>query len=376
MRLGFIFLFLTLAASAFGGEIIKIGLYHHHNVKGLNVTILDGGYDVYADDALIGSFQKNDKISVSYHAGKIQLNSFKLNISSTSRLELISTSGASLLQTTPKKKTIIRKVPGHLLFWNRGKSMSIVNTQDLDAYIAGVVEAESGSKQNMEYYKVQAVICRTYALANKFKHAKSGFHLCDEVHCQVYKGIPSSNPLITEATQATNDVVVVDQDIELITTAFHSNCGGKTINSEDVWSSAVPYLKAVTDTFCVNMPHSTWNKTVPKVNWMGFFKQHQLEATDSLECFSSNDRITHCGANLHLKDVRSKFGLNSTLFDVQTSGNEVRISGKGFGHGVGLCQEGAMKMSTLGYDYIEILHHYFTDIHVVPLSNFHLFREN
>ncbi|MEZ7941102.1 MAG: hypothetical protein QMB87_07050, partial [Flavobacteriales bacterium] len=79
---------------------------------------------------------------------------------------------------------------------------------------------------------------------------------------------------------------------------------------------------------------------------------------------------------IHLKDVRSEFRLRSTLFTAKENGETITIQGKGFGHGVGLCQEGAMKMSTLGYDYMSILHYYFSDIHVVPLSNFHLFQEN
>ena len=374
----FLILIFLLSFSFLGNaETIKIGLFHHLNVHSATVTVNSGNYDIFSNDELIGSVTNGDKLIVTHQSGAILLNSLKLKNTSSSKLELIAKDADCELLITPKGKSIKRKISGHLNFWNRGKKMSIVNTQDLDVYISGVVEAEAGSRQNAEYYKVQAVICRTYALANKFKHAKNGFHLCDEVHCQVYKGISESNPDIISSTRATSDVVVVDQDVNLITTAFHSNCGGHTINSEDVWSEAVPYLKAVPDTFCYAMPHSIWNKRIKKTQWMGFFQNHGINFDlDSLSTFDNSKRRVKYNNELHLKEVRSEFDLRSTLFSAHIENDEIEIDGRGFGHGVGLCQEGAMKMSTLGYDYIEILHFYFTDIHVVPLSNFHLFREN
>ena len=368
---------LLLTSISVHSETIKIGLFHHLNVIVAHITVNSGSYEVYSNDALVGTIKMGEKPTISYQSGAVLMTSINLNISSSSKLEFLALENNCELSISPKGHSLKRKITGHLNFWNRGKKMSIINTQDLDVYISGVVEAEAGSQQNAEYYKVQAVICRTYALANKFKHAKSGFHLCDEVHCQVYKGVSNSNPDIISSTIATSDVVVVNQDINLITTAFHSNCGGHTINSEDVWSRAVSYLKAVPDTFCLNMPHTDWEKEVNKAHWMGFFRKKGVSnILDSLDKFSNTNRNVYFADKIHLKDVRSEFRLRSTLFTAKENGETITIQGKGFGHGVGLCQEGAMKMSTLGYDYMSILHYYFSDIHVVPLSNFHLFQEN
>ena len=376
MRFLLFVLFLLTSISG-NSETIKIGLFHHLNVNAASLTINSGSYEVYSNDALVGTLKTGEKSTISHHAGAVLMNSVSLSVTSTSKLEFIALENNCEISISPKGHVLSREITGHLNFWNRGTKMSIINTQDLDVYIAGVVEAEAGSKQNAEYYKVQAVICRTYALANKFKHAKNGFHLCDEVHCQVYKGVSKSNPVIISSTIATSDVVVVDQDVNLITTAFHSNCGGHTINSEDVWSQAVPYLKAVPDTFCLNMPHTDWEREVKRAHWMGFFRKNGVSnILDTLSSFSNTDRAVYFADNIHLKDVRSEFHLRSTLFTAQEKGESILIQGKGFGHGVGLCQEGAMKMSTLGFDYTSILHYYFSEIHVVPLSNFHLFREN
>jgi stage II sporulation protein D len=125
------------------------------------------------------------------------------------------------------------------------------------------------------------------------------------------------------------------------------------------------------------MPHTDWKREVNKTHWMGFFRKKGVSnILDSLDKFSNTNRTVYFADKIHLKDVRSEFRLRSTLFTAKENGETITIQGKGFGHGVGLCQEGAMKMSTLGYDYMSILHYYFSDIHVVPLSNFHLFQEN
>lgn len=357
-------------------EVIKVGIFHHLKVNSVGVSITDGTYELFKNDQLVHTFNAGEKLNITYRSGSVLLNSVRYTGTASTKFELIAKSPDCEMKASPKGHSVSRKLTGHLSFWNRGRAMSIINTLDLDVYISGVVEAESGSKQNEEYYKVQAVICRTYALSNKFKHAKSGFHLCDEVHCQVYKGISESNPDIISATMKTSDVVVVDEEINLITAAFHSNCGGHTINSEDVWSQAVPYLKAVPDTFCLDMPHSRWERSVKQVNFMGFLKKSGVTVDlDSMALFTPDLRKTHYQKKLHIKDIRYEFDFWSTLFSVTPEADNFTIKGKGFGHGVGLCQEGAMKMSQLGYDYISILHHYFTDIHVVPLSNFHLFQD-
>ena len=123
----------------------------------------------------------------------------------------------------------------------------------MTTYIAGVSESESGKKDNiLEYYKVQAIICRTYALKNSGKHIKEGYNLCDQEHCQVYKG-RCTNPEILLAVSKTTGIIIVDRYNQPINAAFHANCGGQTLNSEDVWSKPLDYLKSVPDTFCRNM---------------------------------------------------------------------------------------------------------------------------
>src|SRR5208337_2379392 len=101
----------------------------------------------------------------------------------------------------------------------------------------------------------------TYALKNSRKHITEGYNLCDMVHCEVYKG-RCTKPEIILAVSKTSGEVIVDKDNQLINAAFHANCGGQTVNSEDVWSKSATYLKSVNDTFCINMPKARWEKTI------------------------------------------------------------------------------------------------------------------
>jgi len=77
-----------------------------------------------------------------------------------------------------------------------------------------------------------------------------------------------------------------------------------------------------------------------------------------------------------LQRVRQDLRLNSTYFDVRSEGDQVILEGRGFGHGVGLCQEGAMRMAELGIPFTGILHHYFAEVHLVDLNSLAFFRDD
>ena len=98
---------------------------------------------------------------------------------------------------------------------------------------------------------------------NLNKHEHEGYNLCDRVHCQAYYR-KCTNDKVEKASNATKGLVIVDSDIKLILAAFYSNCGGQTVNSEDVWQKPVYYLRSVKDPHCVNEPNAKWNKKIPK----------------------------------------------------------------------------------------------------------------
>lgn len=265
-----------------------------------------------------------------------------------------------------------------LVEWNDFR-IRFVNEVDLDRYVAGVVEGEAGYNLPLEYYKLQAILCRTYALKNMNRHLKEGFNLCDKVHCQVYHKKCQKNDII-KATAATSGLVVVDHDLELINTTFHSNCGGQTCNSEDVWITPVTYLRSVKDSFCNFSPHFNWEKQLSQREFISAFSQNKPVDSlvyDSLISFCQ-DTARFQKKNLHsikLTKVRSALDLKSTFFSVEKQGENLMLFGRGFGHGVGLCQEGGIEMAKQSYSYVDILKYYYTKVFIVNQRALLFFKE-
>ena len=231
-----------------------------------------------------------------------------------------------------------------------------------------MVEAEAGYALPDEYYKLQAILSRTYALKNLDRHAHEGFSVCDKVHCQVYHH-RCSRSQIFEATVATNALVVVDDELRLINTIFHSNCGGETCNSEDVWHTPLSYLRCVEDSFCVKASKATWTKSLPKAEVDRYFGTNLIEGAFDPDLFNFCQMEERWADqelfNKPLPKVRKDLGLRSTFFYLEEKGDSVIFVGRGYGHGVGLCQQGGIEMAKLGYSYVDILKHYYQGIHII-----------
>lgn len=262
--------------------------------------------------------------------------------------------------------------------------LKLINRVALEKYVAGVVEAETGKEKGVEFYKVQAIISRSYALNNLRKNWRNGYNLNDQVDCQVYHGKCRWEPEILDAVNATKGLVLVDSEMQLITAAFHSNSGGETVSSESVWSGALPYLTPRKDEFSLNGDHATWCKTIAVSDWLNYLKKnYNLQVEDKLiramsENYEQDNRqifFLDPIFNIPLKDVRKDWKFNSTYFNIEPQGRDSLIfEGRGFGHGAGLSQEGAMRMADLGFSYTDILHFYYNDVHIVNLKALDFFR--
>ena len=179
-------------------------------------------------------------------------------------------------------------------------------------------------------------------------------------------------------------MVLIDDHVQLITAAFHSNCGGQTSNSEDVWLTSKSYLRSVVDTFCTTgTRHSQWRREVNKSDWVRYLKTHQespvtKECLDSVAvCFPQDERqVVYAGVDIPLKDIRNDWNLKSTFFSVNEEGETIVLTGRGYGHGVGLCQEGAMRMALYGKSFKDILHYYYEGINIVSIEALKFFLED
>jgi stage II sporulation protein D len=362
---------------------VRVGLFREHAVREVLVMGDRAPLTVWADGKRVAELASSDGLVVKCDGNGIHARSLMLDLTAKKSLTFRSVIGNGFRLKSMSPKMAERAYPGSLELTKQGSSFLLVSTVPLEEYVAGVVQAEAGKDHWMEYYKLQAVSCRTYALANKRRHEVEGFEVCDGTHCQVFKG-KNTQDSIRQAVALTRDLVVVDADIRLIHATFHSNCGGETMNAEDLWSKSEPYLQSTMDTFCLHAPHAVWEKSIPRTSWLNYLrKTYGVDTDDSNVVASVTDHAPECRelylANLSrvpLSQVRKDFDLRSTYFSIHPDGSMVVLSGRGFGHGIGMCQEGAMRMAKDGFSYEAILHHYFTNVHLVKLQNLDFFRDD
>ncbi|RKD28032.1 stage II sporulation protein D [Caminicella sporogenes DSM 14501] len=135
--------------------------------------------------------------------------------------------------------------------------ITVINYLTLQEYLYGVVPKEMSGDWPLEALKAQAVAARNYAVANMGKHSNYGFDLCSGIDCQVYGGYDAEKPRSNMAVDET-DGKVLTYDGKVINAFFHSNSGGHTEDSENVWSLYIPYIRGVEDEFSLDAPNSKW----------------------------------------------------------------------------------------------------------------------
>ncbi len=293
-----------------------------------------------------------------------------------------------------------------LIFAAGGNRLTVVNVVDLESYLRGVVPAEIGAADpdRFEAVKAQAVAARSYTLAYLNRWRNRGFDLLATVHDQVYEGVAGERDDVDRALRETSGVVAI-YDKRPIEAYYSSTCGGTTAAADEVWERpGRDYLKARWDRrrkgdafFCVVSPLYRWTETWKGAELERILKQ-TLPAATGRKNPASWGRLRDVKLKKKTKSRRAKDleivfekekfhvghdplrwilrrpggGLlrSCLLLDVDTkkrSGRirEVRIRGAGYGHGVGLCQYGAIGMSKAGYDYKQILRFYYKGIRIV-----------
>lgn len=253
----------------------------------------------------------------------------------------------------------------------RRKDGSIINL-DLEEYVIGVVGAEMPASFNIEALKAQSVVARTYAL----KRIKNNQVLTDDNSTQNYKDNNQLKSMwgssyntyynkVKDAVYSTRGKSIVYNN-DYIDALYHSTSNGNTEDALYVWGSSVPYLKSVS---------SEYDTTNKKFNYEQVFNYDEI--SNKLNNAISSDTVFNIlsknngGRVISLEvngvtyggvEFRKLLNLRSTDFYITNTGNEIKISTKGYGHGVGMSQYGANGMANNGYDYISILKHYYSGI--------------
>lgn len=270
-----------------------------------------------------------------------------------------------------------RRYRDNVIVYASTGALTVVNEVGLESYICGILPREIDPGWTMEALKTQAIISRTYALRNLRRHEGAFFDLCADQHCQVYGGSDSEEKESTKAVALTRGEVVVYKGI-LAQTFFHASCAGHTEDPSYIWSippSQLPYLRGVTCKFCKSSPYHRWQTQLTggaireKLNAAGF-KIGPIAMIGRSGTTSSgrvrNIRIKQTnGISIDVPAAKfrtyiSPWQIKSTFINgIVKKDDSYQFTGKGWGHGVGLCQWGAKVMADRKYTYRQILKYYY-----------------
>lgn len=308
----------------------------------------------------------------------------------------------------------------------------LINTIDIEDYLKSVIASEMNPEAPIEFLKAHAVISRSWAVGkvvgnkNGATEGKSrrrgviigwedtedhqGFHICNDDHCQRYQGIPEDEKLKLTAEKAvreTEGLILTDRDGKVADARFSKHCGGHTELFSTCWQETdYHYLKAFLDPFCdlsdmkdsdrapflasilkdydAETPFDSWvhevsfdeiennirqkfNYNTGKVHGLKVLKQGPSGRIRETLIEAENPLIL--GKELYIRRALSPSHLYSSLFEIEEMENGLLLRGKGWGHGVGLCQIGAARMAREGADYRQILAFYYPETKITHLSD-------
>lgn len=361
------------------------------NLRGCTVVSTQGFSVEDAENGVVAEFDNSTTLRVQYLGSRILVG------------EHIFYGDVLMKPRDPYAFTIDGKgYRGNLLLRQRADEtgLEVINHVPLESYLLGVVGAEMHSYWEPEALKAQAVAARTYCLYIKNRRGKHrDWDVSATQANQVYRGLSAETKTVQQAVKATTgEVLVCEQDghEEIFCTFYSSSCGGHTENAENVFGETVAPLVGVECPFCADIARQKdfyWKPvtmTMKQISDKLTEKYPSLAKLDGIVKIEVTekgylDRVTQVrltgkngktdivrGEDLRLSLDPSGRKLRSTLFRMKTKGQTVTFSdGRGFGHGVGLCQCGAQGMARLGADYQTILQYYFPKSKRVTLITSH-----
>lgn len=352
---------------------VAVGIFAHRPPSKIMVSPSEGSYFLLNENLdTVYRFRSDDALSVQAIGTRLLVKSVYGFSDTLNTANLVASGMKPTFIIRSDRDTKDHSYFNGLKLEARNSVLVIANQVNMERYVSRVVISEVGYGANEEYYKIQSIICRTYAARHLRRHATDGFDLCDNEHCQVYSGLKEETNEVVRATATTNGLVMIDPNYQLILSAFHANCGGQTANSEDVWKESRSYLVSVEDTFCRSGRSAVWEKTMSAKDLLAQIgisaDSSNLDEFDFIQ-INRKKRFVFGSDSLETAEMRKMLQLRSAFFDLKFSHGTAMFSGRGYGHGVGLCQQGSMKMTEQGYTYSQILGYYYKGVSLVPISS-------
>ncbi len=260
------------------------------------------------------------------------------------------------------------------LVWKSASSLMVVCSLPMERYLVGIIGSEISPSWPVESIKAQAVAARTYAI-NKINSegTRSDYDIASTVLAQVYHGSHVEDAKAKDAVELTRGEVLTRAG-KVFPAFYHSCCGGRTERAHNVWKNAEG-PPPIEDKYCARSPKLNWSYSITSAAFSSAMSQagFPLGAIESVDTsiFGDSPRVE----NLLVEDefglkmipateVRRIIGykeVRSTWFDAGLSRGSITFTGKGYGHGVGMCQFGAKGMADAGFSYRDILKFYYPD---------------
>lgn len=319
---------------------------------------------------------------------------------------------------------------GGIMLKRSGANITVINLLTAEEYLYGVVPSEMSASWNMEALKAQAICARTYLISSGInRHKDNGFDLCADVHCQAYNGVLKEHPNTNDAVDQTKGEIV-SYNNEPAQVFFFSSSGGYTEDVKNVWGSEFPYLVSREDKYedTANIKSANWSFELTGEELKNSLKDYGINVGDitgvKIIEKTAAGRVQKLGVSgtsgnivLEKERIRNVLDTKSRMFDllailkpisvinaagvekinpaelniktqtgnnnsigdisiITQSGNvtyagvadKYLISGKGYGHGVGMSQWGAKGMADNGIDYKAILLHYFPGTNLIKID--------
>ncbi len=318
------------------------------------------------------------------HNGSIRVG----NKSGLKRINVYPHSNDGLVKIASDNSSQIRLYRGWIEIRQKNNALLVINHIDVEDYLKSVLPNEMPVGWKHDAYAAQAVAARSYTYANLSRHSSDGADMCSLTHCQVYKGAVSERADTNRAVLSTAGLVLYWNN-KCISAPYHSTCGGCTTNYLNNGRAPEKYLSSVSDVIdgtilCSKSPHFYWHTNLKLdkiseyvradgINIPKNIRSIQIKKRDesgralviqligdSKKDISGADFMNACGRHSSWSNIKS------TKFTVKQLDKSAVFSGKGLGHGVGLCQWGANAMAAKGYDYKRILNHYFPKCRIAP----------
>jgi stage II sporulation protein D len=264
---------------------------------------------------------------------------------------------------------------GEFIVKKMGGGVTLINHLNLDDYLKGVLPREVVVTWAFESLKVQAVASRSYLASHLGRHGTQGYDLCSDVHCQVYGGMGKEHPSTNQAVDDTAGEILT-QSGKAISAYFHSNCGGTTEQVEHVWGlTSQTYLPRKSCSYGTKDPRYNWKFTYSNDDMLQILKKKTTVTGSNLKSIRII-RKSHSGraARVSVRTDDGDFEMSGNQFRVSLNPEKIRSTlwtlvrktgqgyefhGKGWGHGVGMCQWGAKGQAEIGRKYEQILAFYY-----------------